>query len=54
MTPRPDIDWLDIHEGLEGVQKHLAVAKHPRLLFCDGRCVRTSSDLTTPSTASER
>ncbi|MBL8140614.1 MAG: HlyC/CorC family transporter [Acidobacteria bacterium] len=36
MTPRPDIDWLDIHEGLEGVQKHLAVAKHPRLLFCDG------------------
>lgn len=36
MTPRPDIDWLDIHEGLDGVRKHLAVAKHPRLLFCDG------------------
>jgi len=36
MTPRPDIDWLDIHEGLDGVRNHLAVAKHPRLLFCDG------------------
>ena len=36
MTPRPDIDWLDIHEGLDGVTQHLSVAKHPRLLFCDG------------------
>jgi putative hemolysin len=36
MTPRHDIEWLDIHEGVEGVRRHLAEVKHPKILFCDG------------------
>ena len=36
MTPRHDIDWLDIREGLTGVREHLATIRHPRILVCDG------------------
>jgi putative hemolysin len=37
MTPRHDIDWLDVHDGLEGVRTHLAsTLRHPRIVACDG------------------
>jgi putative hemolysin len=36
MTPRPDIDWIDAQDGLEGVRAHLSSAPHPRILVCDG------------------
>jgi putative hemolysin len=36
MTPRHDIDWLDIHEGLDGIRAHLATLRHPRIVVCDG------------------
>ena len=36
MTPRHDIEWLDVHEGVEGVRRHLALVNHPKILFCDG------------------
>jgi putative hemolysin len=36
MTPRHDIEWLDVHEGVEGIRRHLAEVKHPKILFCDG------------------
>ncbi len=36
MTPRHDIEWVDIHDGLEGIRQHLAEVKHPKILFCDG------------------
>jgi len=36
MTPRHDIDWLDVHDGLEGIREHLRTVRHPRLLVCDG------------------
>jgi putative hemolysin len=35
MTPRHDIEWLDVHEGIDGVRRHLALVKHPKILFCD-------------------
>jgi putative hemolysin len=36
MTPRHDIEWLDVNEGLDGVRRHLVDLKHPKILFCDG------------------
>jgi len=36
MTPRHEIDWIDVHEGVDGIRTHLATASHPRLLLCDG------------------
>jgi putative hemolysin len=36
MTPRHDIDWLDVHDGLEGIRAHLAKLRHPRIVACDG------------------
>ena len=36
MTPRPDIDWIDVRDGVEGVRAHLATVRHPRILVCDG------------------
>jgi putative hemolysin len=36
MTPRHEIDWVDVNEGMEGVKQYLAQARHPRLLVCDG------------------
>jgi putative hemolysin len=36
MTPRHDIDWIDVHAGVDGLRQHLAADRHPRLLVCDG------------------
>ena len=36
MTPRHDIDWIDVHDGVDGLRQHLAAGRHPRLLVCDG------------------
>jgi putative hemolysin len=36
MTPRPDIDWIDVQEGLAGVRAHLSATPHPRVVVCDG------------------
>jgi putative hemolysin len=36
MTPRPDIDWIDIQDGLAGVRAHLSRAPHPRVVVCEG------------------
>jgi putative hemolysin len=36
MTPRHEIDWLDQHESIDGIRAHLAQAKHPRMIVCDG------------------
>jgi putative hemolysin len=35
MTPRHDIEWLDVHEGIDGIRRHLELVKHPKILFCD-------------------
>ncbi len=36
MTPRHEIEWLDINEGFEALREHVAETKHPRVLVCDG------------------
>lgn len=36
MTPRHDIDWLDVHDGVAGIRAHLATLRHPRIVVCDG------------------
>jgi putative hemolysin len=36
MTPRPDLDWVDIQNGLDGIRAHLLSVRHPRILVCDG------------------
>lgn len=36
MTPRHEIDWLDINDGREQLQAHLAETKKPLMLVCDG------------------
>jgi putative hemolysin len=36
MTPRHDIEWLDINDGVDGIRRHLAEVRHPKILFCDG------------------
>ena len=40
MTPRPNIDWIDIHDGVAGIRQHLQSDRHPRLLLCDGELDR--------------
>ena len=40
MTPRPSIDWIDIHDGVAGIRQHLQSDRHPRLLLCDGELDR--------------
>jgi putative hemolysin len=36
MTPRHEIDWLDIRDGVAGIREHVATVAHPRILVCDG------------------
>jgi len=36
MTPRPDIEWLDVNDGAEEQMKTILTAEHSRLLLCDG------------------
>jgi putative hemolysin len=36
MTPRHDIDWFDIRQGLEALGRHVAETRHARSLVCDG------------------
>lgn len=36
MTPRHDIEWVDIQDGMAGLRGHLAEATHAKILFCDG------------------
>jgi putative hemolysin len=36
MTPRHEIDWVDIHDAMDKLREHLAATRHPRLLVCDG------------------
>lgn len=35
MTPRPDIDWIDINQSLETLPGHLKTAMRSRFLVCD-------------------
>ncbi len=36
MTPRHEIEWLDVNLGVDGVREYLKTTRHPRLVFCDG------------------
>jgi putative hemolysin len=36
MTPRHEIEWLDIRDGVTGIREHVATVTHPRILVCDG------------------
>jgi putative hemolysin len=36
MTPRHDIDWVDLHATPEELREHLVEAHQPRVLVCDG------------------
>ncbi|MEO0500961.1 MAG: hemolysin family protein [Pseudomonadota bacterium] len=36
MTPRTDVDWLDLNAGLETVRRHLIDSPHTRLPIADG------------------
>jgi putative hemolysin len=36
LTPRHEIEWVDINESAEGLRRHLLETEHPRLLVCDG------------------
>lgn len=36
MTPRPDIEWLDVREGDAELMPIITAAEHSRLLLCDG------------------
>jgi putative hemolysin len=40
MTPRHDIDWLDVHDGVAGIRAHLETLRHPRIVVCDGELDR--------------
>lgn len=40
MTPRFDIDWVDINDGRAGVRRAAIETRHSRLLFCDGELDR--------------
>lgn len=40
MTPRFDIDWVDINHGRAGVHRAAIETRHSRLLFCDGELDR--------------
>lgn len=36
MTPRPDIEWLDVQEDSAALMPTIVEAEHSRLLLCDG------------------
>jgi putative hemolysin len=36
MTPRPDIEWLDVQEDAAELMPKIVEAEHSRLLLCDG------------------
>lgn len=36
MTPRVDIDWVDINGGHEALRRAVRESRHSRLIFCDG------------------
>ncbi len=36
MTPRPDIEWLDVHDGATELMAKILTAEHSRLLLCEG------------------
>jgi putative hemolysin len=36
MTPRPDIDWIDVDDSLAATIQHINASKHTRLLLCQG------------------
>jgi len=36
MTPRPEIEWLDINSGEAEIRDRLVQSKHSRLLVCEG------------------
>ena len=36
MTPRPDIEWLDVREDSAALMKAIVEAEHSRQLLCDG------------------
>lgn len=36
MTPRPDIDWIDVEDANEATIQHIIASHHSRLLLCQG------------------
>jgi putative hemolysin len=36
MTPRPDVDWIDIDDDDEATIQHIIASHHSRLLLCQG------------------
>ena len=36
MTPRHDIDWIDVRAGVGGLKREMAGTRHPRMIVCDG------------------
>ncbi len=36
MTPRVDVDWVDINGGHEALRQAVREARHSRVVFCDG------------------
>ncbi|MBI2255033.1 MAG: HlyC/CorC family transporter [Proteobacteria bacterium] len=36
MTPRPDIDWIDLNDPIESMMAQIRESKHTRLLLCQG------------------
>jgi putative hemolysin len=36
MTPRPDIDWIDVDDPAETTIQHVIASRHSRLLLCQG------------------
>lgn len=36
MTPRPDVDWIDIHAAADDIRDALSRDPHSRMLVCDG------------------
>jgi putative hemolysin len=36
MTPRPDIDWIDVNDPIESITAQIRESKHTRLLLCQG------------------
>lgn len=36
MTPRPDVDWIDVNDPDEATIQHIIASHHSRLLLCQG------------------
>lgn len=36
MTPRPDIDWIDVDDPIDATIQHVIASQHSRLLLCQG------------------